>query len=1493
MPAVPNKAYADTANNSVSLSNLDTTKALYDIYANTPQRDIPGGENISSLTGVLNVTETDLVFPGRNGLDVSLTRIYSSRDSNLTNPKATTTNTSSPYYYTNDSTSDKYTHNEKRYNLGAGWSFAFPSVELRGGETFLHLANGNVYRITGTGTTRTIEGYTLQDMTFSTATDTIGGATAAFKLSNTLNTANYFDSTGKWIGTRDAYGNEVTVAYVSKPIFGGTSASVISAITSTGNRVISFDYPDADTVAVTYPIDGTKTGKLVYNKSAISGQTNEMQLSSVDSFINIDTANSSNNKKLTTAYSYASKSAAFDYETADTSKPNGAITYQLLTKITYPTGASSNYGYEAAAQKKFLGTKGYLEYYRIGERYDSLKGPTGTVQKTQYTKYSFEAGKNFSGYGTAGESNPDSLSSGFTIKNSMRTFTDPDTAVPTQDRLLESFTYNNKHLLVTSSAEKQGEYKENKVYTYDPQRELPSNIRQNLYSIDGTDQSSFTEEQYTYDNYGNVLTYINPKNYKTTYSYHSTFKSIPITKETTYGIATGSPVAEKYVQTVSATKPEVTKSEQKYKNTLADTVEQTDTTEYTYDTYGNVLTVKLLLENNRSQLTTYTYDSNSLFPVSVKQNVTKNGTTRSVEEKYEYTSGTGWQKGYLDPNAVKAGTSAAASRKYETEYDLIGRVTKIRSSMNAGESVKPERTFSYTYDTANQSYTVQGMDEEGNKTSSLYDGLGRIREVKAPAANTVMDSTTLAHTPATKQSYTYNGLGEVIGVKDGLNHTTSYEYDNVGRIKQTTTPLGQIYGSSYNDMLRSITTTSPITATTQAVTEQTTDELGRMTNVKQLNSNPTSSDVLQRSIAYEVGSDPFQIQNTDSNGNQTTYQGNGLGLLTNLEQTINGLSQTSTYGYNKLRQITSKQVEGQILTTYDYDERGQRISKTDSNEGTETYGYDDNGNLVEGTDRLGNPAQHSYDERNQLTGWNYGAAGNAVTASFTYYKNGLRKSMTDETGTTQYLYNRDSTLRKVTFPDGKTIQYEYDNAGNRAKMTDPFGAITLYTYDDDNRLTKVSLKENSTSAEVTQASYTYSGSVLDKVTLGNGIVTQYLYEDGFGRLTELKHLKGTEVLNEYNYTYDDNGNITQRTSNGNTETFTYDELDRIISSSEGNEQYGYDVKGNRTVQLSTASSPHTDTMEYSYDGANQLKQVTRNGFTTSYKYDGDGLMREKNDGGTTRYYYDGENIIAEGSVSGNTVNFKARYVRGLQLISMKNQWGTVGYYLQNGHGDVVNLYRQDQTLLNTYDYDIWGNPTVKEEADQYTNPFRYSGEYWDEGQQLQYLRARWYDPSVGRFITEDTWEGRLNHPDSQNPYIYVVNNPLKYVDPSGQLAEWVAVLLATTIGSGLVAFTVELFKGGSAKEAAIEGLGAAGGAALTGTLLALAGPTTGFINIGLANAAGSAFADMIVSSINNDQLLKPEFAASMIISSVAGQIRNDELSLYLDLLISSLRTYLE
>ncbi|MFD2115641.1 RHS repeat-associated core domain-containing protein, partial [Paenibacillus yanchengensis] len=109
--------------------------------------------------------------------------------------------------------------------------------------------------------------------------------------------------------------------------------------------------------------------------------------------------------------------------------------------------------------------------------------------------------------------------------------------------------------------------------------------------------------------------------------------------------------------------------------------------------------------------------------------------------------------------------------------------------------------------------------------------------------------------------------------------------------------------------------------------------------------------------------------------------------------------------------------------------------------------------------------------------------------------------------------------------------------------------------------------------------------------------------------------------------------------------------------------------------------------------------------------------------------------------------------------------GEKGYYMVNGHGDVTGITDTEDELINEYTYDIWGKPL--EHSETIEQSFRYSGEYWDEETNLQYLRARWYDPSVGRFINEDTYEGELANPLTLNLYTYVHNNPLRYIDPSG------------------------------------------------------------------------------------------------------------------------------
>ncbi|MFF2482312.1 RHS repeat-associated core domain-containing protein [Paenibacillus sp. NPDC058071] len=107
------------------------------------------------------------------------------------------------------------------------------------------------------------------------------------------------------------------------------------------------------------------------------------------------------------------------------------------------------------------------------------------------------------------------------------------------------------------------------------------------------------------------------------------------------------------------------------------------------------------------------------------------------------------------------------------------------------------------------------------------------------------------------------------------------------------------------------------------------------------------------------------------------------------------------------------------------------------------------------------------------------------------------------------------------------------------------------------------------------------------------------------------------------------------------------------------------------------------------------------------------------------------------------------------------------YYLFNGHGDVVQTVDRNGSIENQYDYDAFGNTTLS--VEQYANAIRYAGEFYDQEVGLYYLRARYYDPYISRFITEDTYRGEQKDPLSLNLYTYVLNNPLIHWDPTGNI----------------------------------------------------------------------------------------------------------------------------
>lgn len=164
-----------------------------------------------------------------------------------------------------------------------------------------------------------------------------------------------------------------------------------------------------------------------------------------------------------------------------------------------------------------------------------------------------------------------------------------------------------------------------------------------------------------------------------------------------------------------------------------------------------------------------------------------------------------------------------------------------------------------------------------------------------------------------------------------------------------------------------------------------------------------------------------------------------------------------------------------------------------------------------------------------------------------------------------------------------------------------------------------------------------------------------------------------------------------------------------------------------------------------------------------YTYKPDGLRLSKTvNGVTTTNIWEGSDISLELGSNGAVSN---RYIRGNGLInSDKNGW-----YLFNGHGDVVQLADNTGAVTKEYFYDSFGNEKNSDPND--TNPFRYCGEYFDKETGNIYLRARYYDPEIARFLTQDTVRGESTDPLSLNLYTYVSNNPILNIDPTGHIEE--------------------------------------------------------------------------------------------------------------------------
>ena len=246
---------------------------------------------------------------------------------------------------------------------------------------------------------------------------------------------------------------------------------------------------------------------------------------------------------------------------------------------------------------------------------------------------------------------------------------------------------------------------------------------------------------------------------------------------------------------------------------------------------------------------------------------------------------------------------------------------------------------------------------------------------------------------------------------------------------------------------------------------------------------------------------------------------------------------------------------------------------------------------------------------------------------------------------------------------------------------------------------------------------------------------------GYDRLYRLTNVNSPSTPT---YTYDPIGN---RLTNPTT-SYSYDRADRITAA--GSTPYTVDAAGNLTARGSDS---------FSYDQANRLTSATVGGTMSTYVYDGDGKRASKTVGSTTTsYVYDPSKALPDVLTDGTL-----KYVYGLSLAYAVDSAGNVQVYHADGLGSVRAITDGTGTLTQTYQTDPFGVPTQVQGTS--TQPFQFAGQQQDAESSFYYLRARYYDPTTGRFVERDP--SPCQRTSANNLYVYSRDNPTNLTDPSG------------------------------------------------------------------------------------------------------------------------------
>ncbi len=703
---------------------------------------------------------------------------------------------------------------------------------------------------------------------------------------------------------------------------------------------------------------------------------------------------------------------------------------------------------------------------------------------------------------------------------------------------------------------------------------------------------------------------------------------------------------------------------------------------------------------------------------------TKDGLPLSVEEPGANVTMYDW-----DPQGRLLTKFVGSALVYEATYE--GNVLKRET---AGGST---RWFRYgpSGEVIRTWYGAE-TDADINGTTYEYDGLYRLVGRRGPKGE------------RTEWGYTTNAWGNVDLIRDvrddGTTSTTRYTYDTAGLLNTTTNALGAVTITNHDFRNRLI---SVIEGSPQKTTrlEYSGEHLTKVTD-------PASK--IYRFTYNALG---WRESAIFPDGRTRTYAYDADGLLTAMTDR-RGLTVRMTH--DALHRVATRTADG-ATATYNYPDAFTAIST--NAEGVVTT------KLLRGVGEIdfvsssfpGLPGR-LYELKNAFDhiAWRHlGVDINSYLNGAVLSSSSIRENAAPALGEGRSL--------SIADPTGRTTTFDFNAAGEHVRTAFPNGIAQSNVYGSDGDLRHMTFSSSAVNG-LLGTSYTYDllGRLSSRSNLAGNAQWNYAY-DSFNRVQSYEALKSAptlgcnpsveecpplwNVLRSENFTYDGSGNRTDRGASIEPNSNRYVRF--------GDFTLQYDLEGNLTRKTKLGFD-----QQLTWNSLGQLASVTTNGATVTYGYDALNRRVRRTANGQARYFmYDDDDLMLEIDSTGEIVRTYTHLPgvdRPLSLRARDAGMEFVYYYVLERNGSVRAVLNSTGGVAAEYHYTPFGEIENSTNALQ---PLRFMGRELDADTSLYYVRNRWYDPVLGRFVSEDP----IGLRGGINPYTYVGNDPVNLRDPQG------------------------------------------------------------------------------------------------------------------------------